>query len=395
MKCQLQLWKPWRGKSTFSSEDGWVYLGAWAVFALYEHNKKLQLPLSSLEEEFKIIRTKEMLKYRESNGPKVAKAGIEMGTGRKWQEEKALLQAESILHQSKLAGVVAQGTVGLGSFPTSKFDTIKGKERCCLVQREVRAAMVEKKTWQDGDQGAWMRWDNALERKVTWAELWKAKLHWIQFLVQAVHDTLPSLANLHTWGKADTPVCPLCSRCETLLHILSCWSMALRQGRYCWQHDWVLKLSGNPSAQGSYGASGPTSVQSLARVFSTLSIEGQKRRRAICDTSNVAETASRWLWLKQENNGGKVASLLSRHKLMSDQLQLGYMEVGCMMLKGLEHPVIPGTTLKMYPEASVEVCAHLAPQCILLTPIVFVKKKKDTVKDQFSGLTRTCHFHDQ
>ena len=50
-----------------------------------------------------------------------------------------------------------------------------------------------------------------------------------------------SPSNLHTWGIAETPACPLCSKQETLEHILSCCTRALGDGRYRWRHDQVLK----------------------------------------------------------------------------------------------------------------------------------------------------------
>ncbi|XP_060717119.1 uncharacterized protein LOC132839923 [Tachysurus vachellii] len=40
-------------------------------------------------------------------------------------------------------------------------------------------------------QGAWTRWEQAVERKITWADLWRAEPHRIKFLVQAVYDVPP------------------------------------------------------------------------------------------------------------------------------------------------------------------------------------------------------------
>ena len=85
-------------------------------------------------------------------------------------------------------------------------------------------------------------WENAIERKVTWAELWKAEPHWIKFLIQAVYDVLLSPSNLHIWGKVESPACQLCSKRGTLEHILSCCSKALGEGRYRWRHVQVLKV---------------------------------------------------------------------------------------------------------------------------------------------------------
>lgn len=120
----------------------------------------------------------------------------------------------------------------------------KGKKGRHLVQEEVRVGLEEIRTSKAvgmKQQGAWTRWENAVERKVTWAELWKAEPQRIKFLIQAVYDVLPSPSNLHTWGIAETPACPLCSKRGTLEHILSCCTKALGEGRYRWRHDQVLK----------------------------------------------------------------------------------------------------------------------------------------------------------
>lgn len=63
--------------------------------ALYGHHTKLQLPFKSLEEEFKVTRTREVVQYRHSSDPKVAKAGIQVRTGRKWRAEEAVQEAET------------------------------------------------------------------------------------------------------------------------------------------------------------------------------------------------------------------------------------------------------------------------------------------------------------
>ena len=40
-------------------------------------------------------------------------------------------------------------------------------------------------------------------------------------------------------------------------------------------------------------------AHSLTRAFRSLGIEGERRRRAIRGTTDAAERASRWLWLKR------------------------------------------------------------------------------------------------
>ena len=166
-----------------------------------------------------------------------------MRTGRKWRAEEAVQEADARLRHRSLVGVVTRGRAGLGSFPTPQMNT-RGKEGRRLVQEQVRAAVEEMRTCKAvgmKQQGAWTRLENAVETKVTWAELWKADPHRIKFFIQAVYDVLPSPSNLHTWGIAENPACPLCSKRGTLEHILSCCTRALGDGRYRWRHDQVLK----------------------------------------------------------------------------------------------------------------------------------------------------------
>jgi len=64
---------------------------------LYGKSTKLQIPLTSLVEEYKVAKTRLYLTLRDSEDEKVSKAGIEVRTGRKWSVTKAVEQAESSL----------------------------------------------------------------------------------------------------------------------------------------------------------------------------------------------------------------------------------------------------------------------------------------------------------
>lgn len=139
------------------------------------------------------------------------------------------------MHHRTLVGVVTRGRAGLGSFPTPQVNTIRENDMRRLVQEEVRAAVEYTRTCKAvgmKQQGAWTRWEKAVEMKVTLAEFWKAEPHCIKFLIQAVYDVLPSPSNLRVWGKAESPACSLCSKRGTLEHILSCCTKALGEGWY-------------------------------------------------------------------------------------------------------------------------------------------------------------------
>ncbi|KAL0173755.1 hypothetical protein M9458_029723, partial [Cirrhinus mrigala] len=129
--------------------------------AFYGNTTMLRLPLKSLEEEFKVTRAREVLMYRDSNDPKVAQAGVLVRTGRKWNAQAAVLDAQARLRHKELVGVVARGRAGLGT-------QCKGKEKRSRIYEEVRAAVEEKRMSRAagmGQQGAWTRWEQAMDRK--------------------------------------------------------------------------------------------------------------------------------------------------------------------------------------------------------------------------------------
>ena len=64
---------------------------------LYGRTNKLQVPLSSLTEEWKTAKTRLLLTLRDSPDDKVSGAGIEVRTGRKWSVSQAVEQAENSL----------------------------------------------------------------------------------------------------------------------------------------------------------------------------------------------------------------------------------------------------------------------------------------------------------
>lgn len=81
---------------------------------LYGNSNKFRLPFSSVREEFIVARAREHLQYTGSRDSKVSIAAIVVRTGRKWRAGEAMRQ-----------------------------------------------------------QGAWLKWEQAMERSVTWQDIWK------------------------------------------------------------------------------------------------------------------------------------------------------------------------------------------------------------------------------
>ena len=101
-------------------------------------------------------------------------------------------------------------------------------------ERHIKAVSMQ-------SQGAWMKWEEALTKKLTWSDLWKMEPLRIKFCLRSVYDVLPTPTNLVKWGKTEHPDCKLCGKPGTLQHILSSCNVALTQGRYTWRHNTVLQ----------------------------------------------------------------------------------------------------------------------------------------------------------
>ena len=100
---------------------------------LYGKSNKLQMPFSSLVEEYKVAKARLLLTLRDSSDKKVSEAGIQVRTGRKWSVSKAVAQAESSLKHQDIVGTTNIGKEGLGTRQRQRWDEANGAERRALV----------------------------------------------------------------------------------------------------------------------------------------------------------------------------------------------------------------------------------------------------------------------
>jgi len=223
-----------------------IWLGlppSFTSIGLYGKTNRLQVPLSSLVEEYKVAKTRLLLTLRDSTDEMIRNAGIEVRTGRKWSVTQTVDSAEASLKHQDIVGNTNKGREGLGTRLQQRWDQANKSERRALVQSEVRREEEKSrsaKAVQLGPQGHWTRW-NVPERKLTWQELWTYEPLRLSFLLRSVYDLLPSPTNLHRWKLIENPNCQLCEKTGTLRHVLSGCPTSLSQGRYRWRHDQVLK----------------------------------------------------------------------------------------------------------------------------------------------------------
>ncbi|KAK6196159.1 hypothetical protein SNE40_001439 [Patella caerulea] len=182
---------------------------------------------------------------RDSKDAKVRGAKVKIRTGRKWKAEEAVKEAETRLKHSVIVGVTAVGRQGFGMTTKPRWDTANEKGRRELVQQEIRQMEEESRNVKAvgmKQQGSWLNWQGARSRALTWSEIWSMEGYRLSFLLRSVYDSLPSPSNLYTWGLIEDPTCTLCKdKPASLQHVLSACPVALKDGRYTWRHDIVLK----------------------------------------------------------------------------------------------------------------------------------------------------------
>ncbi|XP_052271950.1 uncharacterized protein LOC127872661 [Dreissena polymorpha] len=317
---------------------------------LYGKSNKLQLPLSSLEEEFTTAKARLVLPLRDSPDELIREAGIQTRTSRKWSATESVSQAEHALKHKDIVGVTAVGREEIGARKVVLWSRSDQKERRAMIQSEVRRIEEnarQARAVQMGAQGAWTTWETA-NRKLTWGDIWN---------------------EFGPMGLAEDPKCSLCNRVGTLEHVLSSCATALTQERYRWRHDLVLRELADwlgkerTKERGNYPRHGhiafvksvetmktqkptkasiidgtrdwkmevdlgrrhffPNVVQttlrpdillwsetgkklvtieltSVHRLMTAVGTSGRERQVAIQRLSEAAESASSWLWLRRE-----------------------------------------------------------------------------------------------
>ena len=76
---------------------------------LYTTSGKLQLPVSSLVEEFKLAKARLLLTLKDPPDDRISGVGIELRTGRKWSVTRAVETAQNRLRHRDIVGTTNTG----------------------------------------------------------------------------------------------------------------------------------------------------------------------------------------------------------------------------------------------------------------------------------------------
>jgi hypothetical protein len=211
--------------------------------AMYSKRAKLALPLKSLVEEYKVGKSRLVLMTEQSSDPFVRAVAPKVNTGPKWQAHKAVQEAKESAQLKEIIGHTQTTRRGFGHESKQWWSKATKKGQRDIVIGEIRNTEEEKrvvKAVQQVQQGRWTQWDDALQRSLSWNDIWQMAPLRLSFIIRSVYDMLPSGTNLVKWGKIEDESCPLCHRPQSLEHVLSACKKALCQGRYTWRHNRVL-----------------------------------------------------------------------------------------------------------------------------------------------------------
>ena len=220
--------------------------------------------------------------------PSVRAINAKVKSGRKWQASKETARAEEAAKFKEVLGATQSNRHGLGYASEKKvwWSKATNHERRQLVIQEIRneAEGARYQTAvQQGQQGQWTSWEDALQRSLSWNDIWHLAPLRVSFIIRSVYDQLPTADNLTKWKVADSNKCPMCDCTQTLQHVLSACKVSLASGRYTWRHNLVLDKIAQAFDEAKNNMA-PTAVANGARSQDKASIlQGTNEWRVAAD----------------------------------------------------------------------------------------------------------------
>ena len=130
---------------------------------LYTNSGNLQLPISSLVEEFKIGKVRLHMMIKDSTDEIIRKAYPEIKSGMKCSAVKTPQEAECSLQIKDIIDVTQTNRAGLGSMSKKVFSKVDPKGKRDMVSEEVRMFEEEQRKASAvtrAKQCAWTKWND-------------------------------------------------------------------------------------------------------------------------------------------------------------------------------------------------------------------------------------------
>ena len=181
----------------------------------------------------------------DSQDPLVANYIPQLKTG-SWHVEEAVTTTESDVKNKLISGHHQFGRKGLGYSPGPKIPSNRSTKLYCKFisshYKNIDDTYSISKAVQLQVQGQWTQWINYIQNDFSWKSLLALPVNLVSFCLASTFDVLPSPSNIRRWKISTDAACTLCRKdvCTTA-HILGACKVALKQGRYTFRHDVVLR----------------------------------------------------------------------------------------------------------------------------------------------------------
>ena len=160
------------------------------------------MPFRSVAEEFRIskIRTQSMINNSTDSticGPKPL-----LRFGKKFNAQEEIEKSREVLTFEEIRGPIQVGRHGIGWSHSIRWTQANAAQRSALIiqerKRDIENARITKAV-QQCQQGQWTTWDEALQRPISWNDIWSMPPLRLSFVIRSLYDQL----TLSTCGNGE------------------------------------------------------------------------------------------------------------------------------------------------------------------------------------------------
>ena len=212
--------------------------------SIYSPVSPCPLPVKSLSSILKSAKISGHLLLRDSKDTTISSSNPNLKVG-KWKVDKASTIAEAEMAFQQIQGPRQKGRSGLGIAkldPIPEEGTHDYRKRVSTTLKSIEEEKDSQKALQLQLQCHWMKWENYVKNNLSWSSILAMPPNLLSFCIGSTYNVLPSPSNLNRWQLTKDPSCFLCKKniC-TIPHILGACNSSLKQGRFSYRHDSVLK----------------------------------------------------------------------------------------------------------------------------------------------------------
>ena len=145
-----------------------LLLNSWPLY----RNRNAPAPFSSITKEFKVGKARLHLMLRDSSDDVICQVQPEVRTGTKWSAAKSVQEAEASLQIKEVIGAAQTGRAGLGSNPHQWFSCEDNRRDMVITGlKMIEEEKIVATAAGRAKQCAWMNWEEAETRKLSWSSL--------------------------------------------------------------------------------------------------------------------------------------------------------------------------------------------------------------------------------